>query len=450
MENMGRSAIHIISRMTAAVLAVSACLALSVSCGKDSIEPPRMPDEIDNVLLIYMAGKANNLAVDMRNNIDDFCEGYVPEGADRNILLAYEELTGSSKPTRSYLIRIYRYKGDVVRDTLVTYPVTSIGASAATLADVLGETARRFPAKGYGLLFSSHATGWLPIGYYSDPKQYDREYDNMMHSSRTQRDGSWSRHAEMPERVPYIAPEYAPGSPAVKSVGQDIVSENGQEMAYEMDLKDFADAIPMHLDYILFDCCLMGCVEVAYELKDKCDRIIFSPTEVLAQGFAYNTMSQRLLGGTSPDLLGVCRDYFAKYDAMSGDYRSATITCVDCTGIGPLADACREIFNTHRDRLDLLDGDGIQQYFRYDYHWFYDLRDIAVQAGADEEELAGLDEALDGCILYKDATEEFIGIPIERYSGFSMYLPGNGSGYLDNYYRSLAWNKATGLVSDSE
>ena len=59
-----------------------------------------MPDEIDNVLLIYMAGKANGLAGDMRKNIEDFCDGYVPEGFSRNILLTYEELTGSTGPTK--------------------------------------------------------------------------------------------------------------------------------------------------------------------------------------------------------------------------------------------------------------------------------------------------------------------------------------------------------------
>ena len=112
----------------------------------------------------------------------------------------------------------------------------------------------------------------------------------------------------------------------------------------------------------------------------------------------------------------------------------------------------------HREELDALDGTGIQEYFRfgdpvwqgghlfYD-HWFYDLRDIAANAGASDTELDLLDTALDDCIIYKAATEKFIGVSIDRYSGLSMYLPGNGSRYLDSFYRNLAWDAATGLVS---
>ena len=113
--------------------------------------------------------------------------------------------------------------------------------------------------------------------------------------------------------------------------------------------------------------------------------------------------------------------------------------------------------SNHREELDALDGTGIQEYFRfgdpvwqgghlfYD-HWFYDLRDIAANAGTDEDELAQLDAALEGCVIYKAATPSFLSIPITRYSGLSSYLPGNGSDYLDRCYRSLDWNDASGLV----
>ena len=77
-----------------------------------------------------------------------------------------------------------------------------------------------------------------------------------------------------------------------------------------------------------------------------------------------------------------------------------------------------------------------------------------VKAGISDTEKNNLKNAVDACILYKAATPTFLlyktgggsGFKIETYSGFSMYLPCNGSDYLDNYYKSLAWNKATGLV----
>ena len=70
--------------------------------------------------------------------------------------------------------------------------------------------------------------------------------------------------------------------------------------AYEMNIEDFAAAIPMKMDYIIMDACLMGGIEVAYALKDKCDRIIFSQAEVIGDGLCeYDTMASRLLAGGS-------------------------------------------------------------------------------------------------------------------------------------------------------
>ena len=139
-------------------------------------------------------------------------------------------------------------------------------------------------------------------------------------------------------------------------------------------------------------------------------------------------------------------DTFDKFDQQTGNNRSCTISMVDCTMLEPLAEACRTIFSNHRKEVDALKGSGIQKYFRMTDHWFYDLRDIAANAGADEDELAQLDAALEGCVIYKAATPSFLSIPITRYSGLSSYLPGNGSDYLDRCYRSLAWNDASGLV----
>ena len=60
--------------------------------------------------------------------------------------------------------------------------------------------------------------------------------------------------------------------------------------------------------------------------------------------------------------------------------------------------------------------------------------------------MAELDAALAECISYKAATPSFLGIAIKNYSGLSMYLPGAGDTQLNEFYKTLAWNKATNLV----
>ena len=203
----------------------------------------------------------------------------------------------------------------------------------------------------------------------------------------------------------------------------------------------------MHLDYILFDACLMGGVEVAYELHEKTDMIGFSQTEVLAEGFDYKQLTTHLLQNEEADPERVCEDYFVQYDIQDGVYRSATISLVDCTMMDELVSVCRNLFDTYREQIRSLDPDGVQQFFRSSYHWFYDLESILTKAGATEAELNCLYNALDKCMIYKAHTPDFMNaFDILTYCVLSMYLPSQGSAELDKFYETLKWNQATGLV----
>ena len=214
-----------------------------------------------------------------------------------------------------------------------------------------------------------------------------------------------------------------------------------------MELADFAEAIPMKLDYILFDACLMGGIEVAYELRGKCGQLGFSQAEVLAEGFDYKKLTQHLLQREIPYPMGVCHDYFTQYDIQNGIYRSATISLVDCDKVEPVAQVCRDIFSAHREGLAAIRHEDVQRFYRSSKHWFYDLESIAREAGATEEEITRLQNALGQCVLYKGHTPEFMSeFRIDIFSGFSMYLPVHGSPELNKFYKTLQWNMATALV----
>ena len=49
----------------------------------------------------------------------------------------------------------------------------------------------------------------------------------------------------------------------------------------------------------------MGCIETAYELRGLCDKVAFSPAEILQYGFQYETLASHLLEG-EPDLYKAC------------------------------------------------------------------------------------------------------------------------------------------------
>ncbi len=387
--------------------------------GEDSRErslPERKYDESSRRVMVLVSAGYNSLSGYLQQDLMDLEEGYLPQGTGFNT----DVLLVLSRQTRSYgdyltgtapvLYRLYadNRSGSVQRDTLLRWSDDTQLSKKETLQEALSYVQQKFPAQGYGMVFSSHATGWLPSGYYSDPSPYESK------SGR-----------------------------GFRSIGQDMKGTQ----CVEIELRDFADAIPMHLDYLLMDACLNGCVEVAWALRGKADVVGFSPTEILADGFDYPNITSHLLAPT-PDPVAVCREYFEFYDSQSGSNRSATITAVDTRRMDALAEVCSTLFEKYRTAILSLDGNTVQGYFRYDKHFFYDLKDILVQAGITPEEEAQLDAALSACILYQAATPYFLGIPLVRVCGLSMFLPSMGTAFLTQFYKDqMAWNDATHLVN---
>ena len=367
-------------------------------------------------VMVMISAGYNSLSGYLSEDLKDLESGYLPEGTyfNADVLLVLARLPKSAgdyaSPSAPVLYRLWANRsGEVQRDTIQVWGGDTQLCTRETIHEALSTTQKKYPAQSYGVVFSSHGSGWLPSGYYTDPSQFEPSSGSL-----------WS----------------------LRSIGQDKTPSGGTEMS----LEDFADAIPMHLDYCLIDACLSGCVEVAHALKGKADIVGFSPTEVLADGFDYKNITTHLFAKPL-DPVEVCREYFAYYNAQSGSNRSATITAVDTRKMDALEAVCKELFEAYRPILKTMSGGNVQGYFRYDRHYFYDLRDILVQAGISEREKARLDAALSQFIVYQAATDYFLSIPLKRVCGLSMYLPSMGSTYLNKYYKeNISWNQATELV----
>ena len=367
-------------------------------------------------VMVMISAGYNSLSGYLSEDLKDLESGYLPEGTyfNADVLLVLARLPKSAgdyaSPSAPVLYRLWANRsGEVQRDTIQIWGGDTQLCTRETIHEALSTTQKKFPAQSYGVVFSSHGSGWLPPGYYTDPSKFEPSSGSL-----------WS----------------------LRSIGQDKTPTGGTEMS----LEDFADAIPMHLDYCLIDACLSGCVEVAHALKGKADIVGFSPTEVLADGFDYKNITTHLFARPL-DPVEVCREYFAYYNAQSGSSRSATITAVDTRKMDALEAVCKELCEAYRPILKTMSGSNVQGYFRFDRHYFYDLRDILVQAGISEQEKARLDAALSQFIVYQAATDYFLSIPLKRVCGLSMYLPSMGSTYLNKYYKeNISWNQATELV----
>ena len=402
--------------------------AIAVLCGCMK-EPDRSKYPREEFVMVFYGAGFNNLSSDIRNNLSVMQEGDLPFRNSKHRLLAYTHFSKSDDNftdlTKSHLVHLYKDFGIVHADTLLTVDETRSACEPDVLREVLEKVAELYPNAHYGLVVSSHGTGWLPAGKYSS--------------------GSYIQFSKKKpaDSLPIYSHDSYDG-PKVKTFGAEVEVMNGKRYSREMTIQSMAAAIPIHLDYLLFDACLMGGIEVAYEFKDVADKVAFSPTEVLSEGFDYSVISDLI--GDSPNIDAFCERYFDYYDKGPREH-SATISVVRTSGLDALATVSKKLFSNYRSSIgSLTTFSGVQRYYRSDHHWFFDFRDILAKAMVSGEEMAELDAALAGCISYKAATPSFLGIAIKNYSGLSMYLPGAGDTQLNEFYKTLAWNKATNLV----
>lgn len=402
-------------------IGIWAVLALMIvtSCFKDAdftppeggsssrTQPGRLPsEETRRVMVMYSAG-FNSLSSWLKADLEQLEQGFVPSAQSRTdhilLVLSRRVMTDYSDPVAPVLYRLYKDgTGEIVRDTLLRWEPEDQASDPVVLEEVMTFARDRYPAKGYGLVFSSHGAGWIP------------DYD-----------------------LPEVS---------LKSIGQD--ADTGH--ALEMEIQDFVKALPYKLDYVLMDACFMGCVEVAWALRDKAKLVGFSPTEIMSDGFDYLTITQRLLA-SEPDVLGVCTDYFSQYTRETQASPYASITLVDPGAMQALADVCKTLFERYRGAIAKLSTSQVQRYYRQGvnrrHEHLFDLRDMIGQAGASASEMEQLDAALQACILYEAHTERFMSLWLKNVCGLSVYMPSSGDAHLDLYYKTYVdWNNATQLI----
>ena len=260
-------------------------------------------------------------------------------------------------------------------------------ASASQMEHVLKDVITMYPAISYGLILWSHGTSWLPAG-------------NML-----------------------------------KSFGND----NGRQM----DITDLAAALPVRFDFILLDACLMGSVEVVYELRHKTDFILASSAEIIYSGFPYEQIIPELFKDEL-DLKKVAASYFNYYDSFKDLYRSATISLIDTRELNKLAMVTSQIINDRVFDFSAFDRVWVQRLDVYEALYTFDFLDFIEKAFPDADNDL-LRKQLDNVVIYKAHTPEFIGIfTIESYCGLSCYIPDVTHG-LKNFYQQLDWCKDSGF-----
>ena len=262
-------------------------------------------------------------------------------------------------------------------------------ASAKEINNILSEITALYPSDSYGLILWSHGTSWLPAG--------------------------------------------------------SILRSFGDDSGKQINIPELAEALPVQFEFILFDACLMGAVEVAYELKDKCHYIIAPSTETIADGFPYELIIPELLAA-QPDLKKTAKLYFDFYNRQHGANRSATVSLINTQELDALVEEMKKLIQTEGFNLSDFDRYSVQRLDVYTEQYHFDLLDFVDKLYNGNKN--SFIERLNKTTLYKAHTPRFIEMyDITTYCGLSCYIPHPQRKDLNSYYRTLKWSIDT-TISD--
>lgn len=376
------------------------CVALLGGCVKELAETPAPC----RPLVVYMA-LDNDLRGEFSSRLAALRAGWRP---------GMELWVYADTPEGASLGRMDSTPEGVALHTVERYGEEN-SASGATLERVLRTVWERSPATGYGLLFFSHATGWLPEGGL---------------------------------QAPLVS----------RSIGLDQGSE--------MSLDAFVSAIPsgMPLDYVIFEACLMAGAEVALALAGHTDWVLASSAEVVEPGFRplYAENLALLTDGGRPveeQLAAFGQRYMAHVRTLSGTGCSATLSLIRTSSMPALAEAVRRVTRGFADEEGRdTPPAGLQHFDRPGAYGdrpaaarFYDLEAYVEACLADPDAEAAFRGALADAVVWRDATERFLGgdgspykgFDIGRHSGLTLYVPRGEFPALNETYRRTAWWQAT-------
>lgn len=361
---------------------------VAAGCSDSSDEPqpvtPPAPEEGTKTVLVYMVAD-NNLAANASDDLEEMRRGMqqggLPAGAR---LLVFFSGTDHNP-------RLMEIGADGKEHTLKTYETSPLAVSVERMSGVIADMKAIAPARTYGLVLWSHATGWM-----SEPGQT----------------------LESPTGIR----EEQPLDPL--SFGYD-----GYYNGRRMKITSLAKALEgTHFEYIYFDCCHMATVEVAYELRHAADRIVGSPTELGVEGMPYDKNIPCLLAGNISNALRNTFEYYREVyehpDTEENSEKSpygCAITLIDTRSLDRLATATRAVFESDAVTPPSYvavpyyrSGTGVRGIFDM-YHHIHAIC-------SDPQLLTEWDDAFAAVVTETHTTDEVFMIKAEHFHGLGCHI----------------------------
>ena len=393
---------------------------LLVACTEDdepTVNPEPTPADESLTVLSYLIAN-NNLDDFMVQNVCIMYDGLAVMTEPATLLIYWDGQTAVGKNKSKHLILKYETDGkgkingkkalettsswkEVFDEAVILkeYP-DQLSTDKEVMATVLQDMAKFSPTQNLGLIVGSHGSSWY----------------NTIYTRALGYDGSTSNAINLPDMV------------------------------------EAMETLEKPFEFILFDACYMGTMEVAYEFRHVADYQISSVMEVPAYGFPYDYFMGDLFKGTVEGYKDVCQSFVDYYKSVYDEGKTAwgTIALIDSKEVEGMTQAVRQQIVAHKDTLASYVPKRIQEYGRqagqgiaHDLEHF--VRDL--NGGETPQAFA---EQLEKTVLYKGCLEEARYTPYNydvdatNYCGLGIYIPQSNKSKWNPYFKTLDWYEASG------
>ena len=306
----------------------------------------------------------------------------------------------SKSATESELYEVKYENKEFVHQPIKTYSGNAY-TTASGIAEIINDTKSAAEALNYAMIIGCHGTGWMYKANWKNYPYQAKKYNFMTRQRVTQ----WER---------------------TRFFGSVNDLEN-----YATDIEVLAEGIAQtgtKMQYILFDDCYMANIETAYMLKDVCNFLIGSTSEIIAIGIPYASMWASLATPVPNYATAVSKfhEFYSNYRVASGAF-----SVIDCREVDGLANIMRDINAVYtlddkqRDSIQVLDG--------FKPNIFFDLGDYVDKLCQDERMKATFKAQLAKVVRSKSVTDSIYSyiypgedpkyVKVKNFSGITISDP---------------------------
>lgn len=391
---------------------VVVCTLLFPACSENEDNPSPQETPLKNkTVLAYFVGDIS-LWFCIEESVNKLEAGW-QDDLDGNLLIYLDHSPHLTQFSSPVLLKVRHDETDrIVSEVVKTYPDQDAG-DPEVMHNVLSDVLEMYPAKSYGLIIGTHGSGAAPGSITVDP------------------------HEDNPDTRALV------GSERYDS---------------QLEIYQLADLLPTHYEFILFHACLMGNVETAYALKNKCDFMVASSEPLPGPALPYDIVTPFFFTKPQADFYHVLNKSVDWYNALPDDeYQTLTLSVTRTDKLDALAAATKPLIKRYSadPTTFYTNMENAYEYGTNDgaSSMFYDMAQV-VDLQMDEEhptaEEYAFRNALDAAVPLVCASKswETHKLDIEDICGLSCYIPFASEAYkpFNTFFKThYGWIEAAGI-----